>query len=492
VRRALVLLFALVALVVWQRTFLQPDTRIASGYVVTASTGINLERKFFFFLYHLDLFPVATDVPITSDTKEEAERLFHELPHQLRQDEGSTFRSGDRGRTYLYFVDAWINKRGLDASLIPAHSLAFVLALGALLTSFWSIRRTGAGIVLVALLGSDPFQLMCVYRQENVFSWAITTLAAVLAIHVPLLEKRKLARWYPWAAAIGTGALVAFVRNFRSEPTVVLFGCVLVYATATWLKKRTRLGLVIALFATLSIGTRVSISLIDHKLEESKAAVAAVGGSPYTGPVAYFHEFWHAIFCGLGDFDQKYGYQWNDRVAYHYAYPELSRLNPGRPLDPDEWMLPETYDPAGKYPVFFAEVPHYNEIIRDKVLGDIARDPLWFLGIVGRRASFTAIEAKPVGVSFGSTLLYLDGSHLVYACLPLFVFLTTSRRWAHAKLLLFSLPLSIAPLLVYSGGGMTNYSSIHIFGLFLFLVTLYDGVRNWRRGGPPRLSLGRR
>jgi hypothetical protein len=269
-----------------------------------------------------------------------------------------------------------------------------------------------------------------------------------------------------------------------------MFGCFLVYLTASWLKKRTRIALVLALLATLSIGTRISTWFIDHKLEESKAAVAAVGGSPYTGPVAHFHEFWHAIFCGLGDFDTKYGYEWADRVPYHYAYPELQARNPDKKLDPDSWLQEDWYDAARKYPVFYSETPGYHEIVRDKVLHDITHDPLWFMGIVGRRASLMAREAKPVGVSFGSVLLYLNGSHLVYACLPLFVFLTTSRRWAHAKLLLFTLPLSIAPLLVYSGGGMTNYSSFHIFGFFLFLVVLYDGIKSLRRSGPPRLTLG--
>ena len=33
------------------------------------------------------------------------------------------------------------------------------------------------------------------------------------------------------------------------------------------------------------------------------------------------HAFWYPVFCGLGDFDTKYGYEWNDRVgAYNSVF----------------------------------------------------------------------------------------------------------------------------------------------------------------------------
>jgi hypothetical protein len=482
VLRLLLLCVMLLGIVQWQRVFLEPTAKVDSSYTVTASTGINREQKFFFFLYHLHLFPIATDAPIRADTADEAKRLMREQPQLLRQDEGSTFREGDRGRTYLYFVDAWIHKNAITPSLKPAHCIAFTVALCALMVSFFYIRRPGAGLLLVALAGSSPFQLYTVYKQENVFSWAFTTLILALAVNVPLLERRKELRYYPWVAAALSGFLVAFVRTFRSEPTVVLFGAVLIYVTATWLSKRTRLGLVLVMVAAFTITSRASTAYTDGKLEQSKAAVATVGGSPYTGPVRHFHAFWHAIFCGLGDFDDKYGYVWDDRAGYRAAYPELQRRNPDLQLDPSQWMTGRTYDAAGKYPIFYGETPYYSEIIEDIILDNIRKDPAWFAGIIKKRIGKVMTTPVPVGFATTTDQYYLSGPLLTFACIPLLVFLVVSRRWAYLKLFLFALPLSIAPVAVFSGLGMTNYSCFHLFGAFLWALVAWEGmVAMWKR-----------
>ncbi len=474
----LCLLFGILwGVVSWQQGFLDPASKVDANYTVTASTGINREQKFFFFLYHLNLFPVATDVPTTVDTADEAKRLMRDQPAMLRQDEGSTFREGDRGRIYLYFVDAWLHKNALTPSLKPAHCLAFTLALCALLTSFWYVRRTFAGLFLVLLVGSSPFQLFTVYKQDNVFSWAVTTLVVVLAINVPLLEKRKLWRWYPWIAAALSGFLVAFVRNFRSEPTVVLFGAVLIYATATWLTKRTRAGLVLVMLVTMWVSSRAGTAFTDGKLEQSKAAVATVGGVPYSGPVRHFHTFWHAIFCGLGDFDTKYGYVWDDRVAYRATYVELQRRNPDLSLDPTRWLTGRSYDLQGKYPIFYGETPFYEEVVRDHVVADIKKDPKWYLGIIRDRVMRVMTTPVPVGFATKTDQYYLSGPMLTFACIPLLIFLGISRRWAHLKIFAFSVPLSIAPIAVYSGMGMTNYSCFHLFGVFLWGLVAWEGMR---------------
>ena len=62
--RVLVLVVGLATILQWQRGFMQKDAKLDATQRVTASTGINREQKFFFFLYHLGLFPVATDAPV--------------------------------------------------------------------------------------------------------------------------------------------------------------------------------------------------------------------------------------------------------------------------------------------------------------------------------------------------------------------------------------------------------------------------------------------
>jgi hypothetical protein len=485
VLRLLVLLAALAFVVRWQHGFIADTSVIESGHVVTASTGLNRDKKFFFFLYRLNLYPIATDAPIHYDSVDEAKRLMREEPKELRQDEGTTFRSGDRGRTFLFFVDAWLNKRSLAVSIKPAHELAFVSGLVALVFSFWFIRRTLAGVGLALLLGSNPFQLHAVFKQENVFSWAITAMIWLLALHVPLLERRDprrpLSRFdivYPWVAAALTGCFLAFVRNFRSEPTVLIIVGPAIYITMGWLKKRTRISLVLLMLLTLILGTRSSTAYFDAKLRTATAAVAAVGGPPYAGPVEHFHEFWHALACGLGDFDTKHGYKWDDRNTYKLADPELKKLNPDLALDPNKWNQGRSWDKAGRYEVYYFEVPHYHQVIRDKVVGDIKADPWWYVDILKSRLWRTLTEVTPVGIALSDRSFYLTGALLPLACIPLAAFLAYARRWAYLKALLFSVPLSGVPMVLYSGGGMTNYSTFHVFGLWIILCLAWEGGRS--------------
>ncbi len=482
--RLLVLFVLLFGIAKWQRTFAEDASKVAPGHGVTASTGLNEDKHFFFFLYHLNLYPIATDVPIVWDTADEAKRLMREQPAKLRQDQGTTFRSGDRGRTYLFFVDAWLHHRGLNASVKPAHEIAFTLSLMALMISFWSIRRTAAGLFLVVLLGSNPFQLWVVFKQENVFSWSITAMIGLLALHLPLMERRrsaspsKLSRYYPWIAAVAGGFFLAFVRNFRSEPSALIFSIWLVYITMTWLSKRTRAGLVFISLAALWIGTQASTAFFDKKLEQSKAAMATVHGPVYAGPVAHFHEFWHAVWCGLGDFDTKYGYQWEDRAAYRSADTELKKRNPGLELDPNHWVQPRFWDPpTNRYEVYYFETPHYHEVVRDKILGDIKKDPLWYLNILKQRVGRTLTEVTPVGFATAEDSYYIEGKILGLLIIPLALLLVWGRRWAHLKLLAFSGPLSAVPIMLYSAGGMTNYSTFHLFAFWLLGLLAVEGAR---------------
>ena len=61
----------------------------------------------------------------------------------------------------------------------------------------------------------------------------------------------------------------------------------------------------------------------------------------------------------------------------------------------------EAWDAAGKYYRTPYELPHYEEVIRDKVLGDIRRDPVWYLGILWKRAGRILTETSPVRLAAG-------------------------------------------------------------------------------------------
>ena len=204
-----------------------------------------------------------------------------------------------------------------------------------------------------------------------------------------------------------------------------------------------------------------------HKFDASHGMMVRAGGTPYTGPLPIYHEIWHAVFCGLGDFDTKYGYKWDDRVAYKHAYPILA----GKygltlpPWEPDWYTFNATYDGTGKYPIFFSEAEHYHDIIREKVVGDITRDPLWYLDILWKRTVRVLEKTPPVSVHIGKQPLHTTSAVIGYASVALGVFLALSRRWTLLKILVFTLPLSAPALIIYSDRGMTNYSTFHFFGV---------------------------
>lgn len=479
-RRVWVLVVGLLAIVGWQATFGRASAKLDHTYHVFASTGVHDEQHYFFYLYHLGLYPLATDAPILHDTKNEAERLLRTAPDKLKQDTFVTFRSGDRGRVYLFYVDALLRHDAIKPSLRPASVLAFVTALCGLFTAMWWVQRPALGALLVVLLGSNPFQLHSVYSEENVFSWAITTMIAVLAIHVPLMGSRPASRRYPWIAAVATGLFLATVRTVRSEGMPIILGAVLAYLTlagASWWK---RLALAATLAVTFNATGALYTRAILHKFEVAQKVVRDVGGEPYEGPLPVYHEFWHAVFCGLGDFDTKYGYAWDDRVAYRYALPYLEKLA-GHPLKLNVMSAPQaqTYDKAGKYPVYFSETPGYHDIIRDKILGDIKRDPAWYVDILVKRVRRLLTDTSPVSLSFSTEQFQTKSGLLGWACAPLLLFLLGTRRHFLAKLLVFSLPLTITPLVIYSDRGMSYYSCFHIFGAAIFLMLMASGARRW-------------
>ncbi|MCA9588841.1 MAG: hypothetical protein KC657_26175 [Myxococcales bacterium] len=489
-RRLVVLLFGMWMVVSWQRQFTRPDAHIDKTYRVWAATGLNKpwEAQFFFFLYHLGIYPLKTDAPILKDTRNEAERLLRAAPEKLKQDEWVTFRSGDRGRVYLFYFDKIVNgASAINPTLKPAHIFAWRLALCALWFAAWWSRRPWLGAALVIALGSNPFQLNVVYNDENVFGWSITAMVLVLAIHLPLMgtapeggHRRRLSVAYPWIAAFGTAILMATIRNVRSEPMVVMGGAVFVYLTlsrTSWVK---RALLVIALVTTFSLTTRAYAYQIHRKFEQAQKVLVDLGQEPYTGPYRAYHEFWHALYCGLGDFDTKYGYEWNDLKVYRFVYPSLQRWHPELEINPNRAPQSFTYDKAKKYPVYYGEIDErYHDLVKAKVLGDIKNDPRWYADIIKQRIWRILTETTPVTIAYGDLDLQTKSPLFGLLAVPLLGFLAWTRRWFYARLLLFSAPLAAPALIIYSDRGMANYSCIHIFSAVIMTAVFATGLREW-------------
>jgi len=467
-----VLALGLVVLVAWQLSFsfFYGPGATDPRYRVWAATGLHDNAKFVFFLRHLNLYPLATRAPIRADTRKEAEEILRTRPESLVMDENYTFRSGDRGRTLLFLVDSMRKGSTQNLSVRPANVLAWIIALGALLVT---VSRAGApalAVCLVLALGSNVTATHEIYGAEapgggpNIFGWPFITVVGLLALHAGLLlgRARGLGRWTALVPVV-SGIFIATVRTIRSEPASLLASCVLVYMIQHGMPWRKRLALVAALAASFSFTTVCWNRYFQFKFEQAAATIERVGGTPYPGPYADYHEFWHPVWCGLGDFDRTHGYVWDDRAAYAYAIPIMrDKYHVDIPSTDvsGNFIEGESWDAAGFYPKLFSELPHYDEVIRDKVLGDIRSDPQWYLTILAQRVQRILFDNAPLQVAWGARRLQLPAQVGGWLLLGAFVVCAYRRDSTGIALILFTLPLWATPLFVYSGRGISSYASV--------------------------------
>jgi hypothetical protein len=484
-RHPVVLLAGLLLILGWQAPYLQYPERVAARYQATASHGIDHEDRFVYFLYYLGLYPVALRSlwPPKDYSEAGANRMLVFTPKQLVQDIRFTFYSGERGKTLLYLFDAWLKGEPKNPSLKPSNRLVWMLALLGLWTSFWWLRRPIVGGLFVVLFGSNPFALYAVNAEENVHAWPVLSAALALALTLPYFATAPPRRWRMWILPLATGIVLGSICTLRTEPVLMILAPLLVYLTARALCWRQRLGLVVVLMASFAVTLRAWNAWFDAKDRQAAALLEALGGHPYPGEHLAGHQVWHPIWCGLGDFDTKYGYKWLDDAALKYAQPILKRrfgIVVGYP-----WHKYGAYlDAARQYPLFYSELPEYTEIIRDKVLHDIVHDPRWYLGILGKRAWRLLDETSPVRVSaaFRHVPIPLHGLVLF----PLAALLWRARSRFALRLLLFTLPTCITPFLIYSGDGMSYYAVYPIAAAAILGAVGVDQLgpvlgRAWRR-----------
>jgi hypothetical protein len=317
------------------------------------------------------------------------------------------------------------------------------------------------GAVATGLLGSNPYQLHEVHVRENVFGWAITAGILTLAASLPLLRRRGPGRLW-WLLPVAIGALLGTVRQIRPEPVAILVSaaaaCLLVSRASWW----RRAALAAALAASFLATSRLWLAYFDHKFEEARQVVVAAGGKNYQGPRDRYHTFWHPLWCGLGDFGQKYGYEWRDKAAAVYAGPIVVARYKEMGREPDLRYL--FWDPV------------YDKVIGEKVMRDITHDPLWYLGVLARRVHRVLTWTTPVRLAAGSWSEDIPWTGL--ATVPLVLALAWTRSWTLLKIALFPLGSSVPAVLVFSGTvpGQTYMGWFHIMGAAILLGALVDVV----------------
>jgi hypothetical protein len=263
---------------------------------------------------------------------------------------------------------------------------------------------------------------------------------------------------------------------------MVLAGAVtLAIAAAGVITWRTRVLTIAALIASTWLGVRAWDAYFDRKFEQAAQTVAAAGGHVLNNRADHYHVFWHPIWCGLGDFDTTHGHAWDDAAAIAYAQPVINaRYHQELPWwwgvkgkDQGERTADDYLDGARLYYRLPYLEPHYDEVLREKVLTDIRQDPSWFAGILARRIVRVFSETTRPQISF-STTRTLPLPFAAVLVLPLALAGVWARRWTDLKILAFSFATSLPALLVYSGRGMTYYSVYHLCALALVAGMVLD------------------
>jgi hypothetical protein len=437
---------------------------------------------FYYFFHHFGLFPVAAlEVPKLGPSKQDAEAFVAQHGDRLRMEivgPTSTTRFGDYGKLFLYVPGALLSGDPAHPSTTPFNALLFVAAL---LAVFWSLWREGyalLGAAIVVLVGSDPFQLFATYWGGNVHSVPISTALIALAAHARFLTGRKGVDALAWGIALISGAIAATLREVRGEAAIVAVGALLAYAAARAPLAR-RLALVALFSGSFAVTSVAWSSFWAGKFAQAAEFVERAGGVPFRVQVGTHHVVWHAVFCGLGDFGANRGFAWDDRVPYRWAIEYDERTNP-EPL-PYTYVQGHHYEEThdGVHPIAPTDMPEYNRLVRMRVLGEIRSHPLWYAGILAKRAIAIQREATPAALSIGSRTFVIGGAG--WATLPVLLFALWRKRWFHALAIAFFLPLGAVALLVFSGGGTTWYGIAHLVAIAVAVDLLVRSYRDRTR-----------
>lgn len=416
-------------------------------------------EHFFYFYYYTSNFPLATLDVNLAYSKEGALEQIRENGEDLIMEYKHWSRMGENARIWAFYPSAILKGTPENPSLKLFNVLVFVFGLLSLFFGFRKADLPIFGLLMVAIINVTPYFLYEVFSRENDFGMLHSIFFVLLGINAPFLLK-KYNQKHIYLPILGLSIISAFLIGFfseiRNEILVVFIGLMFMYIVANVKILSKMLALIIAL--SVFYGTKKMIrGYFKQNFKETAELVEEKGGHVYTGPGIPSHAFWHPIFCGLGDFDKKYGYEWNDRLAYKYAVPVLKeKYNIDLDYTEGELFLNEYYDKDSLYYKKFVEIPHYEEIIKNKVLSDIASDPLWYIGVLGKR----------VVRIFSNTLPF---PFVGWIMLVIAYLLYKRREWKYLKLIFVSLPLSINSFVIYSGKGAT-FNSVFPFIVVVILI----------------------
>lgn len=465
------MVLGLIAIPIWQSTFYESRHDLNLEYQIEKSYGAVHQKNFSYFFYTLGMYPV-NSVGGEQSTSSGAARAF--LKENLNQ--VGLQASWERAGVYFLFPHYILGGDIRAPSFIPANAIGLTLALIALFVAFWVARQEILGCLLIVAIGSSPMLLAETYATDNLFAWHIIPGLFVLSLHVPFIatHRRFLTagqsnwrRWILWLAPIITGLILGTMYNVRTPVATAIGGAMIVYAFHAGFELRRR-AILIALLGSTFVFTATGWNVFfDHVSRDTISTLQSFGGPPPDPKwqLKKQHPFWHPIWIGLGDFDDKYGYLWEDSVAYSYASGVLEKkfaINDSTP----------------------AYLKSYSDAIRDRVLNHIRTDPIWYMRIIGKRIWTALFENTPPTFSFGAHQFSFSYGGIWFA-IPICLILILAiycRAWAIIGTVAILAAAGGSAIIVTSGAGYKYIVLINTYFyalLPLIAIELAMRMKDW-------------
>ena len=426
-------------------------------------------RSFVYFYYYTGHFPLSTLRTGAAYSKSSAIEEIEVNGRDLVMESGHWSRLGEHARIWAFMPDAWLRGSPKNPSVKTFNALLFFLGLFSLFHGLFRMGHIRLAFLLPGMVLCLPFFHYEVFSRQNLFALQGSVFMLVMGLILPWCVAKKNKWMIHFLLLLMVGFIIGVVAEMRNENIILLMACCVMILLGHEENIQKRL-LYCGLLLLFTVGTRNGIqSYFQKKFDQTKILVAQKKGHVYTGKRIRGHQFWHPVFCGLGDFDRKYGYAWKDQVAYQFAIPILrDRYQISYPYHPDSLHFQAWYDSARIYYIKFDEIEAYEIIMKEKVLNDIQKDPGWYFNILQKRIFRILHDCLPFS---NAGFLFFPAISLLYI---------RKQRQSLALLLASSLPCAV-PLLIHSGLGATLnplYGVVSLAMLIDFLAVYL--IQKWQ------------
>ena len=338
-------------LIVLQSLYYFTECKVSPEYRRADATGFNhwWGQEFVYFYYYKGLFPLATTDSSKVFSEKGANSILKNNPQSLRMEWGHWARFGESARIWLYMPYAIWKQTATEPQIIFANYIVFTISLMMLFIAFWKIKRPFLGIISCLIIGSSPFMVYEIYNNNNVFGLMVAYVIILLSLHLYYFENKANNKLF--LIALITGLMAGIMHQIRAESLPILISCILVYMLNNDFSFLKRISVVLILLTTFYFTGQSIKNYFDLTFNKTRTVVVDAGGVPFDGGRTLVHPFWHPIYCGLGDYDQKYGHVLHDTDVYNYVLPILRKKSgmqlkyPGR----TSYEMAEYYDNDSLY-----------------------------------------------------------------------------------------------------------------------------------------------